>query len=118
MVFKFLCLFPIFLSLSMGLSFHNSLAVIQGYLGKKTAFVRTPKFDITKVGDGFQKKYFSSKIKASAVVEGLLFFYFLFGFSYGIWSGVHAFAPMHFLLMIGNGLLFYYTLRSVTLRRG
>ena len=119
MIFKFVCIFPIFLSLSMGLSFHNSLAVIQGYLGKKTAFVRTPKFDITKVGDGFiQKKYFSRKIKASAIVEGLLFFYFLMGFCYGMWSGVHAFAPMHFLLMIGYGLLFYYTLKSVSLSRG
>ena len=119
MIFKFVCIFPIFLSLSMGLSFHNSLAVIQVYLGKKTAFVRTPKFDITKVGDGFiQKKYFSRKIKASAIVEGLLFFYFMVGFGYGIWTGVHAFAPMHFLLMIGYGLLFYYTLKSVSISRG
>ena len=37
MVIKFLLLFPIFLALSMGLAFHNSYAVIQGFLGKKTA---------------------------------------------------------------------------------
>ena len=28
----------------MGLSWHNSLAVVEGYIGKKTPFVRTPKF--------------------------------------------------------------------------
>jgi hypothetical protein len=35
-----------FLSLSMGLSLHNSIAVLQGFWGKKTPFVRTPKFNI------------------------------------------------------------------------
>ncbi len=115
MIFKFICLFPIFLSLSMGLSFHNSLAVIQGYLGKKTAFVRTPKFDILKVSDRFiQKKYFDQRMQSSAIVEGVLSIYFGSGFAYGIWTGANSFAPMHLLLMIGYGLLFYYSIKSLS----
>ncbi len=115
MIFKFFCLFPIFLSLSMGLSFHNSLAVIQGYLGKKSAFIRTPKFDILNVGDHFdKKKYFSGNLNPSSIVEGILFFYFSIAFCYGLWSGATFFAPMHFMLMLGYGLLFYYTLKSLS----
>ena len=33
-LFKFIVLFPLFLALSMGLSLHNSIAVIQGFIGK------------------------------------------------------------------------------------
>lgn len=40
--------FPVFLALSMGLAFHNSLAVIQGFWGQKSSFVRTPKYGIRK----------------------------------------------------------------------
>src|SRR5690606_28849193 len=37
---------PLFLSVSMGLALHNSLAVAEGLLGKKSPFVRTPKFNL------------------------------------------------------------------------
>ena len=38
--------FPLFLSVSMGLSLHNAIAVIEGLLGFKSAFIRTPKFNV------------------------------------------------------------------------
>ncbi|MDP4586770.1 MAG: glycosyltransferase family 2 protein, partial [Flavobacteriales bacterium] len=50
--------FPMFLSVSMGLSLHNSIAVLEGYMGKKTPFVRTPKFALNeKKGSWLDKKY-------------------------------------------------------------
>jgi cellulose synthase/poly-beta-1,6-N-acetylglucosamine synthase-like glycosyltransferase len=44
--FRFIGELILFLSVSMGLSLHNSIAVIEGWTGKKSAFVRTPKFNI------------------------------------------------------------------------
>ncbi|MEX1240782.1 MAG: cellulose synthase family protein, partial [Cyclobacteriaceae bacterium] len=48
---KFFIMFPAFLIVSMGLSLHNSLAVIEGWLGIKTPFMRTPKFNIVRKRD-------------------------------------------------------------------
>jgi cellulose synthase/poly-beta-1,6-N-acetylglucosamine synthase-like glycosyltransferase len=45
-VFEFLFLYPLFLSVSMGLSLYNAIGVLEGYSGKKSAFVRTPKFNV------------------------------------------------------------------------
>ena len=117
MVVKFLFLFPIFLALSMGLSFHNSIAVIQGYLGKKSPFVRTPKFDVRGLGDQIAKKsYFSTKIGSTIMWEGFFALYFLIGLIWGIVAQEPTFVLMHFLLTIGYGLIFYFSVRNIFLR--
>lgn len=111
MIMKFILLFPIFLALSMGLSLHNSIAVLQGYLGKKTAFVRTPKFNILDITDSFKKSKYSTKLSKVTIFEGLLSLYFLFGIYQGISIGNSAFLLLHILLMLGYGTIFYYSVR-------
>jgi len=37
-------LYPFFLTFSMGISIYNTIGVLEGYLGKKSPFIRTPKF--------------------------------------------------------------------------
>ena len=114
---KFILLFPVFLALSMGLSLHNSIAVLQGFWGKTTPFVRTPKFNIVSVDDSFkQKQYFSKKISISTIGEGLLTLYFLFGVFYGIYSGNMAFMIYHVLLLCGFGTIFFYSLKHATIK--
>lgn len=69
-----------FLSLSMGLSLHNTIAVVQGYRGKQTPFIRTPKFNLQGKKDQWKSvKYRRTKVKPS--VYGELFFalYFISG---------------------------------------
>lgn len=53
---SFLKRFLMFLSFSMGFSLHNSVAVIDGYLGKKLPFIRTPKFNINSSKDRWRGK--------------------------------------------------------------
>ena len=111
-IFKFVFIFPVFLALSMGLSFHNSLAVIQGYLGRKSAFVRTPKFDIKKVSDSFRRsKYSNYKISKVTIVEGLLTLYFLYAIVAGIRMGNTSLIIFHSLLFMGYGTIFYFSIR-------
>ena len=43
---KYTGTFFTFFSLAMGFSLHNTIAVLEGHLGKKSEFVRTPKFNI------------------------------------------------------------------------
>lgn len=109
---KFIFIFPLFLALSMGLSLHNSIAVLQGYFGKKTPFIRTPKFNIRTIGDTLKKKnYLPTKIPLTTFFEGLLSLYFLVGMIYGIQTGNTYFILFHFMLVIGFGAICYYSIR-------
>ncbi|MDX1667041.1 MAG: histidine kinase, partial [Saprospiraceae bacterium] len=111
---KFVFLFPLFLALSMGLSLHNSVAVLQGYLGKESPFVRTPKFNIQSIKDSFVKnKYVQARLSWITVFEGLLALYFLAALISGIYLQNTIFIFFHFLLVIGYGAIFYYTIRHL-----
>ncbi len=112
--FKFLFIFPIFLALSMGLSLHNSIAVIQGYLGKKSAFIRTPKFNIKGIKDSFRKgKYQIRKLPFSTFLEGFLAIYFLGGVIGAFYVENMAFFIFHLMLMIGFGSIFFFSVRHI-----
>jgi cellulose synthase/poly-beta-1,6-N-acetylglucosamine synthase-like glycosyltransferase len=107
----FILYFPIFLALSMGLSFHNTVAVLEGWSGKKSAFIRTPKFNIQTFGDSFKgTKYVARKITWTTIFEALLTLYFLFGFIAGIVVGNPAFLVFHGLLIVGFGTITFYTI--------
>ena len=112
---KFLIMFPLFLSLSMGLSFHNTLAVLQGYLGKKSAFVRTPKFNITNLKDRLiNKSYLSKKLGMSTLGEGLLALYFCFAVYLGYSNGDYSLMLFHVLLTLGYSTIFYFSVKHLS----
>ena len=81
---SFLWEYPTFLSVSMGLSLHNAVAVIEGFTGKKSSFVRTPKFAISGKTSGTwkDKKYRAIKVSPLTLLEFTLFLYFSFGIYY------------------------------------
>ncbi len=83
-MFNFLWEYPTFLSVSMGLSLHNAVAVIEGFTGKKSSFVRTPKFAISGKTSGTwkDKKYRAIKVSPLTLLEFTLFLYFSFGIYY------------------------------------
>lgn len=109
--------FPAFLSLSMGLSWHNSLAVIEGYLGKKTPFVRTPKFALIN-GKGVlsENRYLKFDWTQVSFVEGLFAVYFGYAVLLGLHLGYPAFLPFHIMLCLGFGGIFFYSLKHSFLR--
>ncbi len=114
---RFAGLFPLFLALSMGLSLHNTVAVFQGYRGKKSPFVRTPKFNINGIGDTFRrKKYFTGSLNAITIGEGLLSLYFLLAVAFALYWGATTFLLFHLLLAIGFGSIFYFSLRHLNPR--
>ena len=111
---RFLGLFPLFLALSMGLSLHNSIAVIQGYRGKRSPFVRTPKFNINSATDKFRtKRYFSGRFNAITVGEGLLALYFLAAVASAFYLQNTTFVVFHALLALGYGTIFYYSVKHL-----
>lgn len=103
--------FPLFLSISMGLALHNAVAVLEGYLGRKTSFVRTPKFNIVTRGDGWKEnKYLDHRITWLTLAEGLLALYFFYGMLAGIRLNDFGLLPFHAMLTFGFGAVFVYSI--------
>jgi cellulose synthase/poly-beta-1,6-N-acetylglucosamine synthase-like glycosyltransferase len=112
-ILEFLKLFPLFLSVSMALSFHNSLAVLEGIFGKKSAFIRTPKFNITQNKQDFKANiYFNHRLSKTFFIELFLGFYFLGGVLMAFYFKDYGLMPFHLLLCIGFGILNFYALKS------
>lgn len=97
---------------SMGLSLHNGIAVLEGLLGYKTPFIRTPKFNVALKGDSWKgNDYVKIKLNAVTIFEGLLCLYFLFGIATGIYLNDFGLLFFHVMLMLGFGGVFYYSVK-------
>lgn len=105
---SFLIQFPLFLSISMGLALHNSIAVVEGWIGRKTPFVRTPKFNINKKEESWEdNKYNVKKIGALTYFEAALLIYFIYTFNECINYGDFGMMPMVLFLIVGYGIVFF-----------
>jgi cellulose synthase/poly-beta-1,6-N-acetylglucosamine synthase-like glycosyltransferase len=114
---NFLFYFPIFLGLSMGLSLFNTIAVIEGYVGIKSPFVRTPKFNIVGKKSTVEKnQYMRSKIPVVAIFEGLLALYFACALWFGWQNELYPFVPYHAILTLGFGGVFFYSVKHSVIR--
>jgi hypothetical protein len=100
---RFIVEYPAFLSVSMGLSLHNAVAVMEGFTGKKSAFVRTPKFAISgkKAGTWTDKKYRAVKISPLTVFEFLMACYFIWGLTLAFKYNDFGLFIFHSMLTIG-----------------
>jgi len=115
--FKYLRTFFTFFSIAMGFSLHNTIAVLEGHFGKKSEFVRTPKFNITTLKDSWKKnKYIRKKPSIHVLIEGFLVFYFAFGmysaFVVGEQGGDFGLFPFHLMLFLGFGYVFFKSIFS------
>ena len=115
--FKYIGAFFTFFSVAMGFSLHNTIAVLEGHLGKKSEFVRTPKFNIKTIKDGWKNnKYIKKKPSVHVILEGLLAIYFVFGmysaFVVGDQGGDFGLFPFHFMLFIGFSYVFFKSVFS------
>ena len=115
--FSFVGRFFQFLIVSMGLSLSNTVAVLEGYMGIKSSFVRTPKFNVLTKTEFKGNKYDKKSISLITIGEGILMA--LFGFTainraiYGDLGMV----PFHLMLAIGYGLVFFYSLSELKTNR-
>jgi len=114
---NYIVMFFVFFSIAMGFSLHNSIAVLEGHLGKKSEFVRTPKFNIGTLKDSWKKnKYIKKTISIHVIFEGALMAYFGFGmysaFIVGDQGGDFGLFPFHLMLFLGFGYVFIKSLTS------
>lgn len=109
--------FLTFFSIAMGFSLHNTIAVLEGHFGKKSEFVRTPKFNIKTIKDGWKNnKYIKKRPSVHVILEGILALYFVFGmysaFIVGDQGGDFGLFPFHFMLFVGYSYVFFKSIFS------
>jgi hypothetical protein len=110
-------MFITFFSIAMGFSLHNSLAVLEGHIGKKSDFISTPKFNIGALKENWKdNKYLKKNISPNVIIEGILMIYFGFGmysaFVVGDQGGDFGLFPFHLMLFLGFGFVFFKSITS------
>jgi cellulose synthase/poly-beta-1,6-N-acetylglucosamine synthase-like glycosyltransferase len=101
-----------FLTVSLGLSYNNAKAVFEAYRGKKSGFVRTPKFNGKKLKNKITDY---PKNKIQLLVEFLLLIYFLFGLFYAVLNGIYGLIPFQIMLVSGYGYVVFQTYQDIYL---
>ena len=108
---KFIAMFFGFFSIAMGFSVHNTWAVLEGHSGKKTAFIRTPKFNINKVKDKLNKNiYVNNKIEFTVILELILCVYFGFAIFSAFYTEDFGLIIFHLMLFFGFGFVSFKSL--------
>jgi cellulose synthase/poly-beta-1,6-N-acetylglucosamine synthase-like glycosyltransferase len=109
---KFLPRFLLFLSVAMGLALHNAFAVAEGFAGRKTPFVRTPKYNLTDSSGIWQdRSYRIPLISGLTLLEGIFAFLFSTMVFLAFWKNDFRLLFFHAMLAVGYGLVFYYSIR-------
>ncbi len=110
---RFIPSFFTFMTISMGLSYHNAMAVVEGLLGKKTPFIRTPKFNSTNSKAKIAgNKYLSQKIDGNTLIEMFLGIYFMAGIVLAYFINDIGLVPFHLMLSIGLLTVSYQSIKG------
>ncbi|WP_036156848.1 MULTISPECIES: cellulose synthase family protein [Maribacter] len=106
-------IFFTFFSVALGFSLHNTIAVLEGHMGKRSEFVRTPKFNISTLKQSWKgNKYLAKKLSPNMILEFALMVYFMFGMYSAIPLNDFGLFPFHFMLFLGFGFVFFKSLTS------
>jgi cellulose synthase/poly-beta-1,6-N-acetylglucosamine synthase-like glycosyltransferase len=114
---KFTVRFFQFLMVSMGLALNNSVAVMEGYLGIKSSFVRTPKFNVNVKSEFTGNKYDKKSISILNIGEGILMLLFAYTTVNRAIYGDLGMIPFHLMLTIGYGLVFFSSLSELRTKK-
>ena len=109
---------PLFLSVSMGLALHNAQAVWEGLSGKKSPFIRTPKFNLESGKEKLSgNRYLLHRMPVTTWFEGLLALVFWVMVALAFRSENFLFLPFHALLAFGYSMVFITSFKSYGLGR-
>jgi hypothetical protein len=97
---------PLVLALGVGMSLNNSRAVIEAIIGRKTPFIRTPKYDIGAKKDHWEKKHYQDYQWVQPLFEILVGIWFTPAILMVLQTGGLAYGSLPFLLLFQFGFLY------------
>jgi cellulose synthase/poly-beta-1,6-N-acetylglucosamine synthase-like glycosyltransferase len=116
--FRFLWELPLFLSVSMGLSVHNAQAVWEGLSGKKSPFIRTPKYNLKGNQDSWTSNIYNQlQVPFTTYIEAFLALVFFLIVILSLISGTYQMLIFHLMLAIGYGLVSWQSFKSYNFQK-
>ena len=110
---RYIGLFFTFYAIAMGFSFQNSIAVLEGLWGKKSEFVRTPKFNTETMNNKLKDNiYISKKVSKNTIIEGLMVLFFVFALYSGYKLNDFGLYPFHLMLVFGFSYVFVQSFKT------
>lgn len=98
----FVAMMVLFLMLMLGLALHNGVAVLRGWLGQRTAFIRTPKYGALRDVRGWAGTAYARKAVGRIVLlEAALLLYLGLGIARAIEIQDYGFVPIQALAIGG-----------------
>jgi len=83
------------------------MAVLEGYFGIKSEFIRTPKFNVFSKNDEWRSnQYIKSRVSGKIWIELALILYFLFGIYLDFQMKDFSYFQFHALLVLGYSFVF------------
>lgn len=116
-ILRFLLELPVFLAVSMGLSLHNAQAVWEGITGKKSPFIRTPKYNLEANASWAENIYNPFKVPMTTYAEAFLSLIFLSISLISILTGNYMMLLFHLLLTFGYGMVSIASFKSYAFKR-
>jgi hypothetical protein len=92
------------MAVGIGMTIPGAKAVLEGAMGIKSPFVRTPKFSVDKTSGEWMKKKYRGDVGILTIVELLFGLYFTFVIIYAWNLGIYGVIP--FLLLFQWGFLY------------
>lgn len=92
---------PFAMSLAIGLAVNNTRAVVEALVGHRSPFLRTPKFQIERRGDGWRGKRYRVPVSGWALVELLLGIYFAWAMVSLASAKLYAAIPFFLMYLVG-----------------
>lgn len=100
--------FFMFFTIALGFSVHNSIAVIEGHLGKKSPFIRTPKFNVISRRSASPKE--PVKVSIQLIAEGVLMAVFALTVFMAFQLDNYRLLLFHLMLFLGFSYVFFTSL--------
>jgi hypothetical protein len=98
------------------MSLHNLIGVIEAFLGRKSSFHRTPKFNILSKNDIWkQNKYLTGRINYISVLEGVIALFFLGCLVEAVYTKQYVFIYFHAVLFMGFGINSFLSIIKIAL---
>jgi hypothetical protein len=108
--------FPAFLAQSIGMSVNNAKAALEAWLGIKSGFIRTPKYDLTRRGQRWHQLKYRSAFSATVYLELAMALYTTAGLGYAIVSHEYGATPFLVLFAAGYWLVAGYSIHHGLVR--
>lgn len=113
----FIYIFPFFLAMCMGIALFVSGGVVKGFIGIRSEFVRTPKFNVVNRKSSLKNTYSIPKINFVFFVESALLLYAFLGLYYSIINGFFSMVFFLLLIVIGAGYSSLHTFKNAFFKK-